>query len=67
MGPKPPQEPKDHDLFRTELANLIDPGHEMDRLAEMIDWEAFSDQWSSQFISTTGRAALPARLMAALL
>ena len=32
----------------------------------MIDWQAFSDKWSPQFASTTGRPALPTRLMAAL-
>jgi IS5 family transposase len=67
MGPKPPQEPTDHDLFRTELVNLIDQRHELVRLAELIDWQAFSDQWSPQFTSATGRPALPTRLMAALL
>ena len=67
MGPKPPQEPNEHDLFRTELVNLIDQRHELVRLAELIDWQAFSDQWSPQFTSTTGRPALPTRLMAALL
>jgi IS5 family transposase len=67
MGPKPAQESTDHDLFRTELANLIDQRHELVRLAELIDWQAFSEQWSAQFTSTTGRPALPTRLMAALL
>lgn len=37
------------------------------RLAVLIDWDAFSQQWSPQFVSTTGRPALPTRLMAALL
>jgi IS5 family transposase len=36
-------------------------------LAALIDWDAFSRQWSPQFVSTTGRPALPTRLMAALL
>jgi IS5 family transposase len=67
MGPKPEQEPNDHDLFRTELVNLIDQRHELVRLAELIEWRAFSEQWSAQFTSTTGRPALPTRLMAALL
>jgi IS5 family transposase len=67
MGPKPQREPNDHDLFRTKLVNLIDQRHELVRLAELIDWQAFSEQWSAQFTSTTGRPALPTRLMAALL
>ena len=67
MGPKLPRQVSDHDLFRTELVNLIDQRHELVRLGELIDWPAFSEQWSAQFTSTTGRPALPTRLMAALL
>lgn len=67
MGPKPADSRTDHDLFRTELVNLIDQRHELVRLAELINWQAFSDEWSPQFASTTGRPALPTRLMAALL
>lgn len=67
MGPKPVDERSDHDLFRTELVNLIDHRHELVKLGELINWQAFADEWSPQFISTTGRPALPTRLMAALL
>jgi transposase, IS5 family len=67
MGPKPAKPTDDHDLFRTELVNLIDQRHELVRLAELIDWQAFANEWSPQFVSTTGRPALPTRLMASLL
>lgn len=67
MGPKPVDERSDHDLFRTELVNLIDQRHELARLADLIDWPALAQQWGAQFESTTGRPALPTRLMAALL
>ncbi|WAC74279.1 IS5 family transposase [Roseateles sp. SL47] len=67
MGPKPADERADHDLFRTELLNLINQRHELVRLAALIDWQAFEAEWSPQFVSTTGRPALPTRLMAALL
>jgi len=67
MGPKPADERSDHDLFRTELVNLIDHRHELVKLAALIDWQAFADKWSPQFESTTGRPALSTRLMAALL
>jgi IS5 family transposase len=66
MGPKL-ADTADQDLFRAELVNLIDQRHELVRLAALIDWDAFSQQWSPQFVSTTGRPALPTRLMAALL
>ena len=67
MGPKPAKPTDDHDLFRTELVNLIDQRHELVRLAELIDWSAFAAEWSPQFVATTGRPALPTRLMASLL
>ena len=67
MDPKPVDERCDHDLFRTELVNLIDHRHELVRLGDLIDWQAFADEWSPQFVSTTGRPALPTRVMAALL
>jgi IS5 family transposase len=67
MGPKLRESTADHDLFRTELINLIDQRHELVRLAELIDWQAFANEWSPQFVSTTGRPALPTRLMASLL
>ena len=54
MGPKPTEEHSEHDLFRTELVNPIDTRHELARLAELIDWQAFADEWSLQFTSTTG-------------
>jgi transposase, IS5 family len=67
MGPTQVNDGGDADLFRMELVNLIDQRHELVRLAGLIDWNAFSRQWSPQFASTTGRPALPTRLMAALL
>ena len=65
MGPKPVDERSDHDLFRTELVNLIDHRHELVKLGELTDWQAFAAEWSPQFASTTGCPALPTRLMAA--
>ena len=44
-------ERSDHDLFRTELVNLIDQRHELTRLADLIDWPAFAQQWGAQFES----------------
>jgi len=46
MGPKPVDERCDHDLFRTELVNLIDRRHELVKLGELIDWQSFADEWS---------------------
>ena len=62
MGPKPVESSNDHDLFRTELVNLIDQRHELVRLSELIDWQAFANEWGPQCVSTTGRPTSPTRL-----
>lgn len=67
MGPKPFAERSDHDLFRTELVNVIYQRHELARLADLIDWPGFALQWGAHFESATGRQALPTLLMATLL
>lgn len=67
MGPKSRDEIAEQDLFRMELLNLIDQRHELVKLAALIDWPAFERAWGPKFESTTGRPALPTRLMAALL
>ena len=38
MGRKPAESSADHDLFRTELVNLIDQRHELVRQALLIEW-----------------------------
>ena len=67
MNPKPAELRTEHDLSRTELINLIDQRHALVRLGELIDWQAFANEWSPQLVSTTGRPALPTHLMASLL
>lgn len=44
MGPKPVDERSDHDLFRTALVNLIDHRHELVKLGELIDRQAFAEE-----------------------
>lgn len=43
MGPKPRVDVAEQDLFRMELVNLIDPRHELVKLAGLIDWPAFAE------------------------
>lgn len=64
MRSKPPVKPVDHDLFRKELVNIINMRHELVRLADLIDWSVFDRGSGAQFVSTTGRPALPTRLVA---
>jgi len=67
MGPKDDRQTPQHDLFRMELANLINPRHPLVQLAERIDWSVFEQKWAGFFPSTTGRPAAPPRLIAGLL
>jgi IS5 family transposase len=48
-------------------SNLIDQRYELAKLAAPIDWSACGQAWEPKFKSTTGRPALPTRLMASLL
>ena len=67
MRAKPAVEPRVDDLFRNELVNIINMRHELVRLAEVIDWSVFDREFGAQFVSTTGRPALPTRRVAGLL
>jgi IS5 family transposase len=55
------------DLLRPRLVDLIDPRHELVKLAALIDWEFFEREWSGFFPSATGRPATSPRLIAGLM
>ena len=63
MKPKPPPEAPTDDLFRNRLENLINPRHELVRLAGLIDWAQFDARWGEAFCEV-GRPATPTRLIA---
>jgi len=67
MRAKPQKAVSEQDLFRLELVNILDQRHELVRLAELIDWSVFDQEFGAQFESTTGRPALPTRLVTGLL
>jgi transposase, IS5 family len=54
------------DLLRPRLVDMIDPRHELVKLAALIDWEVFEREWSGFFPSGKGRPATPPRLVAGL-
>ena len=54
-GPKPVDQRSDHDLFGTELVNVVDQRYALARVVELIDWPALAQQWGAQLESTTGR------------
>lgn len=65
MRPRTPAEPTG-DLFRSRLETIIDPGHELVRLAALIDWARFDDAFGAHYHERKGRPGLPTRLMAGL-
>jgi IS5 family transposase len=65
MGPRVPERPNE-DLFRSRLASIVDPRHELVRLAALIDWSRFDDAFGALYHESKGRPALPTRLMAGL-
>jgi transposase, IS5 family len=65
MGPKPPKSSESAELFRSRLENLLDHGHELYRLAGLIEWGGF-DREFGQFYRPLGRPAKPTRLMVGL-
>ncbi len=53
--------------MRPRLADMIDLRHELVKLAGLIDWEFFEEEWAGFFPSHTGRPATSPRLVAGLL
>jgi IS5 family transposase len=53
------------DLFRSELEQIINPNHELVKLARSIDWE-YLDAEVTPYFADIGRPALPSRLMIGL-
>src|SRR4051794_38461046 len=65
MRPRSPAEDGDEDLFRSRLANILDPRHALLRLAALIDWAALEAAFGPLY-AAAGRPGLPTRLMAGL-
>lgn len=59
--------PEQDDLLRPRLVELIDVRHELVKLAALIDWEFFEQEWAGFFPSHRGRPATSPRLIAGLM
>jgi len=66
MRPKQRETSKSDDLFRARLDQIINPKHELVRLAADIDW-AWIDEEIAPLYSEHGRPAVPTRFMIGLL
>lgn len=65
MRPKRSPASTTDDLFRTRLLNIINPRHELVRLAELIDWQRFDEAFGALY-AEIGRPGKPTRLMVGL-
>lgn len=54
------------DLFRSQLASILNLRHELCRMAELIDWSGFDSEFGKFFPSTTGCPATATRLIVGL-
>jgi len=66
MLKKNPQKDRQDDLFRPRLENIIDPHHELVKLAALIDWDGLESDLSRFYCAGTGRPAGSIRLMTGL-
>lgn len=54
------------DLFRSSLEAILDPEHELLKLAALVDWDRFDDAFGPFYHERKGRRGLRTRLMAGL-
>ena len=67
MKPKrSPHKDKQMDLFRTELANIIDISHGLVKLSKAVNWERMDELFGATFCAENGRPAISTRLMVSL-
>lgn len=67
MKAKPQKHTQQTDFIHGDLEFLIDLNHELCLLAEIINWNKFEQEFAGYFQTTTGKPALPARLVVGIL
>jgi IS5 family transposase len=65
MRPKSPSPSATDDLFRNRLSNILDQRHALLRLAGLINWSRFEQEYGALY-AEHGRPGLPTRLMVGL-
>jgi len=63
---KNPRQDPQNDLFRPRLENIINPRHELVKLAALIDWDGLEADLCRFYCAGTGRPAGSIRLMTGL-
>jgi len=65
MKPKAKPQTKEHPLFGVRLELMLDPDHELVKLAQVIDWDKLAAEFGPLY-AETGRPGIPIRTMAGL-
>lgn len=63
---KPPIKERQADLFRVELAKIIDTSHGLVKLGNAVDWERLENAFGATYCPDNGRPAVCTRVMVAL-
>ena len=66
MKPKATSNQPQRELFRIELAALVDPTHPLVKLGRQIDWTLFEEQLGKTYDPKVGAPGVSTRLMVAL-
>jgi IS5 family transposase len=66
MQPKPTSHSGQREMFRVELAGLVDLEHPLVKLGEKIDWTVFEEPLGRTFDGKTGAPGINTRLMVAM-
>ena len=67
MKPKTPDSfAAQHDLFRSQLSQILDLTHSLAQLYQSIDWNAIEQRFGAFYVEDVGRPGLPTRLMVGL-
>jgi len=63
---KSPQKRRQKDLFRPELAKMIDPSHGLVKLAKAVNWDRMDEVFGDTYCPDNGRPGISTRLMVSL-
>jgi transposase, IS5 family len=67
MITKNPKDSKEQDLFRSRLEAMIDMGHALVKLSELVDWEELYQSLKGYYSESMGRPSGSMRLMCGLI
>jgi transposase, IS5 family len=66
MRPKERRDSGQNDLFRARLDQMVDMGHALAKLGQVVDWRFLEERFGAVYTDRAGHPPLPTRLMAGL-